>query len=89
MVKGITRRVIIIKSPDPNIFDEAIFFVKDEPFNKGVSRQEVLRQARNVAEDYLTSHSGRKIKFRLTPLFYAAMGGLLASAIWLLSIIIF
>lgn len=30
MVKGITRQVILVKSPDPKLFDEAIFIVKEE-----------------------------------------------------------
>ena len=29
MVKGITRQVILVKSPDPKLF-EAIFIVKEE-----------------------------------------------------------
>ena len=30
MVKGITRQVILVKSPDPKLFEEAIFIVKEE-----------------------------------------------------------
>ena len=30
MVKGITRQVIFVKSPDPRLFEEAIFIVKEE-----------------------------------------------------------
>ena len=30
MIKGISRRVVVVKSPDPEIFDEAIFIVRDE-----------------------------------------------------------
>lgn len=30
MVKGITRQVILVKSPDPRLFEEAIFIVKEE-----------------------------------------------------------
>ena len=29
MVKGITRQVILVKSPDPKLFEEAIFIVKE------------------------------------------------------------
>ena len=35
MVKGISRRVVVVKSPDPEIFDEAIFIVRDEYLNRG------------------------------------------------------
>ena len=35
MVKGISRRVIVVKSPDPRLFEEAIFIVKEEAFQRG------------------------------------------------------
>ena len=46
MVKGITRQVILVKSPDPKLFEEAIFIVKEEALaREGVSADQVLRQA--------------------------------------------
>ena len=51
MVKGITRQVILVKSPDPKLFEEAIFIVKEEALaREGVSADQVLRQARQAAE---------------------------------------
>ena len=35
MVKGITRQVILVKSPDPRLFEEAIFIVKEEALARG------------------------------------------------------
>ena len=47
MVKGITRQVILVKSPDPRLFEEAIFIVKEEALaREGVSADKVLREAR-------------------------------------------
>ena len=47
MVKGITRQVILVRSPDPKLFEEAIFIVKEEALaREGVSADQVLRQAR-------------------------------------------
>ena len=54
MVKGITRQVILVKSPDPKLFEEAIFIVKEEALaREGVSADQVLRQARQAADGYL------------------------------------
>ena len=51
MVKGITRQVILVKSPDPKLFEEAIFIVKEEALaREGVSADQVLRQARQAAD---------------------------------------
>ena len=62
MVKGISRRVIIIKSPDPEIFDEAIFLVKEEAFSKGKTKSDVLRQAQSVANEYIRDSVTKKKK---------------------------
>ena len=54
MVKGITRQVILVKSPDPKLFEEAIFIVKEEAMNQeGVTADQVIRQARQAADGYL------------------------------------
>ena len=54
MVKGITRQVILVKSPDPRLFEEAIFIVKEEALaREGVSADRVLREARQAADGYL------------------------------------
>ena len=46
MVKGTSRRVIVVDSPDPKLFEQAIFIVKNEAFAKeGVTSQQVLGEA--------------------------------------------
>lgn len=50
MVKGLTRRVVIVDSPDPNLFEQAIFIVRNEALAKaGVTQEQVISQARRVA----------------------------------------
>ena len=34
MVKGTSRRVIVVDSPDPNLFEQAIFIVKNDVFSQ-------------------------------------------------------
>ena len=76
MVKGITRQVILVKSPDPKLFEEAIFIVKEE----------VLRQARQAADGYLKGSRAwdrRLGRFAgLAGPFWGAAGALLASGVW-------
>ncbi len=33
MVKGISRRVIVVRSPDPRFFEQAIFLMKEDAFH--------------------------------------------------------
>lgn len=56
VVKGTARRVIVVRSPDPEVFEEAIFVVRDEYLRRGgVSQKELLRQARAAAKNYASS----------------------------------
>ena len=43
MVKGISRRVIVVDSPDPQIFEQAIFILRTD--GGGVSSQQLVDQA--------------------------------------------
>ena len=53
MVKGTSRRVIVVDSPDPKLFEQAIFIVKNEAFAKeGVTSQQVLGEACRIAQGY-------------------------------------
>ncbi|MDL2300058.1 hypothetical protein LJC01_00230 [Clostridiaceae bacterium OttesenSCG-928-D20] len=68
MIKGLNRRVVIVKSPDPEIFEEAIFIVRsDYNICKGISGKELERQAKRVAEDYVRkarlSKKERRLQF--------------------------
>lgn len=65
MVKGLSRKVIIVKSPDPKIFEQAIFIVRDEyALKQGISQKELLRQAKNAADGYINDAYGGKAKGR-------------------------
>ena len=55
MVKGTNRRVVVVKSPDPSIFEEAIFVVREDLFHRGNSAEKVMNEARRAAGAYLRS----------------------------------
>ena len=84
MVKGITRQVILVKSPDPKLFEEAIFIVKEEAMNReGVSADQVIRQARQAADGYL---KGNRVRGGRLGIFFGFLwcgaGAALASLAW-------
>jgi hypothetical protein len=87
MVKGVTRRVVVIKSPDPKLFDEAIFIVREDALcDPGVTGDEILRQARETADSYVKTHFSARRFTRLSPpvLLAALSGACFASALWYL-----
>ena len=82
MVKGITRQVILVKSPDPKLFEEAIFIVREEALQReGVTADQVIRQARQTADGYLKGHRRQEGRSWRGPL-WGALGALAASALW-------
>jgi hypothetical protein len=91
MVKGITRRVIVIKSPDRKLFDEAIFIVREDALREGgVTGDEILKEAQDTADDYVRRHLGRRFPQLTLPLaLSAAVGAGLATAVWLLARLLF
>ena len=85
MVKGTNRRVIVVRSPDPKIFDEAIFILKEDYLKRGGSVEDVLEEARRAAGDYLRKNAtrSRPCRGRLSPRWWAAAVAAVGCAAWL------
>lgn len=89
MVQGVSRQVIVVRSPDPRFFEQAIFIVKEDAFGRGASADAVLREARRAADGYLHRATGwRRAWHRLPAPAYAAGGALGATLCWLLAMLL-
>ena len=86
MVKGISRQVIVVHSPDPKLFEQAIFILKDDAVsNDGVTDELLLKEAKHL----IASHSINKRKnFFFTGPVWACAGAVLTGMIWLLTVLI-
>lgn len=83
MVKGISKRIIVVDSPDPKIFERAIFIVREDYSGQhGVSESELLRQARQAAGSTAPSGEPGKLWPRLRGFLYAAAGAAAAALAW-------
>lgn len=85
MVKGVSRRVVVVDSPDPQLFEQAIFIVRNDAFHRnGVSSQQVMAEAVEAASRYAGIAQGKKSRAsRLLPLFYTLGGAGSIGLIWL------
>lgn len=83
MIKGITKRVIVVKTPDPKIFEEAIFIVRDEVSQTGHSAEAFLREAQRIANGYIGNNN--KNPRRFPAIAYASAGAALTGLAWLLT----
>ena len=80
MVKGTSKRIVVVKSPDPKVFEEAIFIVKED-FLGRQGRTSALKEAQKVADAYIRSAvSAPRSRFRrIPPLAWAAVGAALSA----------
>ena len=80
MVKGISRRVIVVDSPDPQIFEQAIFILRTD--GGGVSSQQLVDQAVRIAKNYARCQGlpRRRVRGWL----WAAIGAAAIGLTWLL-----
>lgn len=84
MVRGISRRVVVVDSPDPRVFEQAIFIVRNDAAGEGVSSRELVEEARRVAKEYASGGHFDHALRSMTPLLYALMGAAGCGAVWLL-----
>ena len=89
MIKGVCRRVIVVRSPDTKLFEQAIFLLRDDA--PGVTDAQVLRQACQAADDYVRRHAEpKKIpRRRWRGIVMLLLGALATGAAWVLSAVLF
>ena len=85
MVKGLAKRVIVVKSPDKRFFEEAIFILREDA-RDGVSAQDIVAQASRIAAQCISSSSPaqrllRPALYCLASAVFGALGFLLFSLI--------
>jgi len=75
VIQGSAGNVIIVKSPNTEYFKEAIFILCDDLFTRrGVSKAQILREARRAAWDYTSAHTPSQGIGILTRLLYFLLG---------------
>ena len=45
MVKGISKQVIVVHNPDKDLFEQAIFILKDGAVERGITEEMLLKEA--------------------------------------------
>lgn len=82
VVKGTSKRVVVVKSPDSRVFEQAIFIVRED-FLKGRgggTQPDIIREAQQVADRYIKTAvlpPGKRFSFSrlsLTLLIAAGIG---------------
>ena len=87
MVKGISRRVVVVDSPDQRFFEQAIFIARNDAAGEGVTARELVEEAKRVARNYAGGDHGRLSRAwrDLTPAVYTLIGAGGIGLVWLLA----
>ena len=86
MVKGISRQVIVVQSPEPKLFEQAIFILKDKAVGKdGVTDEALLKEAKQLIHG---SAGTKKRKLSLYGPVWACGGAVATGLVWLLTVLI-
>lgn len=82
MVKGVSRQVIVVKSPEPNLFEQAIFILREDAPRDGITDEMLLREAQTAAK---AAHAHKW--FASGPV-WACAGAAGTALVWLLTVLL-
>lgn len=84
MVKGVSRQVIVVHAPGEELFDQAIFILKDAAVEKGVTDEILLKQAQQA----IRGGQGKKRKLWLYGPVWACGGAVVTGLLWLMTAVL-
>lgn len=79
VVKGVSKQVIVVRSPDPALFEQAIFILKEDVAAHGVTDEMLMKQACRAAQ------SDRKRHFLNSRPLWAGAGAMVTGLIWMIT----
>ena len=87
MIKGLQKKIIVVQSPDPEVFEQAIFILNDDKVkNQKVSKEQLLLQAQAAATPYIcpsVKQTWRSWLLKVPRAVYAACGAAAAALAWI------
>ena len=86
LVKGVSRRVIVVDSPAPQVFEQAIFILSGD--GAGVSQQQLVDQAVRIAKNYARCQGMPRRRRRIPAWLWASIGAAAIGLTWLLCAIL-
>ena len=82
MVKGISRQVIVVQAPGPELFEQAIFILKDKAVGEGITDEVLIKQAQQVIRG---GKPDKKRHFYLYGAVWATAGAVVTGLAWLMT----
>ena len=83
MVKGISRQVIVVHAPEPKLFEQAIFILKEDAAQSGVTDEALLKEAEQAIR--VGERQPKKRKLYYYGAFWASIGAAITGLAWLVT----
>ena len=82
MVKGISKQVIVLQSPDPQLFEQAIFILHEDAVGReGVTEELLLKEAKSL----IGTQRRKRSDFAIYASVWCAAGALATGLVWMLT----
>ena len=85
MVKGISRQVNVVQAPEPKLFEQAIFILREDAMGEGVTDDALMKEAQAAIRAY--DKPTRKRQLYLYGAVWAAGGALATGLAWLMTVL--
>ncbi len=83
MVKGISRQVIVVHAPDPKMFEQAIFILRDDVLGRdGVTEEALLREAKKLLGNPVGRKKGKLLLYGPV---WACFGAMATGLVWFIT----
>lgn len=83
MVKGISKQVIVVQTPDPKLFEQAIFILNEAAVSEGVTDEMLLKEAQQVIRG--KERPAKKRHWYLYGAVWASGGAAVMGLVWLVT----
>ena len=83
MVKGVSRQVIVVQSPDRKLFEQAIFILREDGPRQEITEEMLLREAKQA----IRSSQKRQLPVAPGPV-WACGGAIVTGLAWLLTVLL-
>lgn len=85
MVKGVSKQVIVLHSPEEKLFEQAIFIINENAVGtEGITDEALMKEARKL----ISGAAHRKRKLRFYGPVWACAGALVTGIAWLISALV-
>ena len=82
MVKGISKQVIVVHAPEPQLFEQAIFILREDVVkSEGVTEEALLKEANRI----IGLRQNKRSSLVVPATVWAAAGAFAIVLVWLMS----